>query len=66
MLRKMGMAFWVVAVTWLLGAPAASSASTRPDPDEQRGCCSHHHGVCGCSGGRTVCCDDTFSPSCTC
>ena len=32
-----------------------------------RGCCSHHGGVCGCSsGGRSVCCDGTYSPSCTC
>lgn len=34
--------------------------------DLQQGCCSWHGGVCGCSGGRTFCCDDTFSPSCTC
>jgi hypothetical protein len=32
----------------------------------QRGCCSHHGGVCGCKGGRKVCCDKTFSPTCTC
>ena len=31
-----------------------------------RGCCSHHGGVCGCFGGRTKCCDGTFSPSCQC
>lgn len=31
-----------------------------------RGCCSHHGGVCGCSGGRSKCCDGTFSPSCQC
>lgn len=30
------------------------------------GCCSHHQGVCGCSNGRTTCCDGTTSPSCTC
>lgn len=38
-------------------------------PSEQiarRGCCSHHSGVCNCSGGRIVCCDGSFSPSCTC
>jgi len=34
--------------------------------EAQRGCCSHHDGVCGCSGGRQLCCDDTLSPSCTC
>ncbi|MDD3020692.1 MAG: hypothetical protein PHX61_06895 [Alphaproteobacteria bacterium] len=33
----------------------------------QRGCCSHHNGVCGClSGGRVQCCDGTLSPSCGC
>lgn len=30
------------------------------------GCCSWHGGVCDCVGGRVVCCDGTFSPSCTC
>ncbi len=32
----------------------------------QRGCCSHHGGVCGCSNGRQKCCDGTLSPSCQC
>lgn len=32
----------------------------------QRGCCSHHGGVCGCSGGRAQCCDGALSPSCGC
>jgi hypothetical protein len=32
----------------------------------QSGCCSYHGGVCGCSGGRAVCCDGAFSPSCGC
>lgn len=32
----------------------------------QRGCCSHHQGVCGCSNGRDQCCDGVLSPSCTC
>lgn len=32
----------------------------------KQGCCSWHGGVCGCSNGRTVCCDGTYSPSCTC
>lgn len=30
------------------------------------GCCSWHGGVCDCVRGRVVCCDGTFSPSCTC
>ena len=32
----------------------------------QRGCCSWHRGVCGCSGTHIVCCDGSFSPSCGC
>lgn len=32
----------------------------------QSGCCSWHGGVCGCSGGSVVCCDNTYSPSCSC
>jgi len=34
----------------------------------RRGCCSHHGGVCGCDKekNRIVCCDGTYSPSCTC
>lgn len=33
----------------------------------QRGCCSHHGGVSGCSStGRQICNDGTLSPSCTC
>lgn len=32
----------------------------------RRGCCSWHGGVCGCRGGRAVCCDNTLSPSCGC
>ncbi len=30
------------------------------------GCCSWHEGVCGCSSGRTVCCDGSYSPTCGC
>lgn len=33
---------------------------------QQSGCCSWHNGVCGCSGGRAVCCDGSYSPSCGC
>ena len=32
----------------------------------QRGCCSWHGGVCGCKGGRAVCCDGKLSPTCGC
>lgn len=35
--------------------------------EAQRGCCSHHGGVAGCSSsGRQVCNDGTLSSSCTC
>ena len=33
---------------------------------QRRGCCSWHGGVAGCSSGRIVCSDGTYSPSCTC
>lgn len=36
------------------------------DIKQRRGCCSHHGGVCGCSHGRAVCCDGSYSPSCGC
>lgn len=36
------------------------------DIELQRGCCSHHSGVCGCQNGRTICCDGALSPSCKC
>lgn len=33
----------------------------------QKGCCSHHGGVSGCSySGRIICNDGTYSKSCTC
>lgn len=35
--------------------------------DAQKGCCSHHGGVSGCSSsGRQICKDGTLSPSCRC
>jgi hypothetical protein len=33
---------------------------------ERRGCCSWHGGVCGCQGGRVLCCDGTLSRTCRC
>lgn len=45
---------------------AGRSISSEPGKAEQRGCCSHHGGVCGCSFGRAVCCDGNLSPSCGC
>lgn len=34
--------------------------------DARRGCCSHHHGVCGCKDHTVICCDREASPTCTC
>lgn len=41
------------------------SIKSRQEP-QRRGCCSWHGGVCGCSSGRAVCCDGSYSPSCGC
>lgn len=46
-----------------------SCQKDKPETKEetaQSGCCSWHGGVCGCSGGRKVCCDGSLSPSCGC
>lgn len=51
----------------LKGKPAVDCKDTK---DKQllakRGCCSWHGGVCDCKNGRVVCCDGSYSPSCTC
>ena len=43
-----------------------AKASDDENIARRRGCCSRHGGVCGCQNGRVVCCDGTYSPSCTC
>lgn len=44
-----------------------SMFASNPNVDvEQRGCCSHHGGVAGCTNGRVVCNDGSYSPTCTC
>jgi hypothetical protein len=59
---------------WIAGAMAAltvyalvpvAGAEDFGEP-ERRGCCSHHHGVCGCEGGQAKCCDGELSPTCDC
>ena len=55
---------FVVFAIMVLSAGAAFSLMS--DIKQRRGCSSHHGGVCGCSSGRAVCCDGTFSPSCGC
>lgn len=54
----------IVGAVSLPGNDPASRAAA--EEAERSGCCSWHSGVCGCSGGRVVCCDGVLSPSCTC
>jgi hypothetical protein len=32
----------------------------------QLACCQKNKGICGCRAGKIVCCDKSFSPTCTC
>ena len=42
-------------------------ASGDKEAISRSGCCSWHQGVCDCgANGRVICCDGTYSPSCTC
>ncbi len=59
-MKKMFVVFAIMALS------AGAAFSLMSDIKQRRGCCSHHGGVCGCSSGRAVCCDGTFSPSCGC
>src|SRR5262245_591930 len=43
-----------------------TSQKESDDKIYRSGCCSWHQGVCGCSDGRTVCCDGELSPTCEC
>ncbi len=63
-LVSLGMA---VAV-WLAVAPVGGAGGGPVDDPlvEARGCCSRHHGVCGCSDHVVVCCDKALSHRCTC
>ncbi|WP_026841859.1 hypothetical protein [Citrifermentans bremense] len=57
-----------VAITVVTPDKTEICKATSAEKDEvgRRGCCSWHGGVCGCSGGTVVCCDGSYSPSCTC
>jgi hypothetical protein len=55
-----------MAAPVVLPVPGDSIEPAADESSGKRGCCSHHHGVCGCKDGRVVCCDKTLSPSCTC
>ena len=63
---SMGHQFFGLMNQNLLKSSQPFELCSASDSVERRGCCSHHDGVCGCSGGRAVCCDGSFSPSCGC
>jgi hypothetical protein len=46
------------------GAVRADTAGARLA--QQPACCKANKGVCGCRAGKIVCCDKTFSDTCTC
>ena len=56
----------VVGALLLVLTSGAAVQPTASRELEKGGCCSWHGGVCGCEGGRAVCCDGTLSPSCGC
>ncbi len=62
-MRKIG-SIALFALTALAFFPVGPAGAL--EEAEKRGCCSHHQGVCGCSSGRTTCCDGTTSPTCQC
>jgi hypothetical protein len=64
--RMTGVALGVTMGVLLVGQTSVLPAPDAPDGMEKRGCCSHHHGVCGCQGQQAMCCDGTPSPSCGC
>jgi hypothetical protein len=57
--------FFVLVIISALFLPVFFTLHSR-HINERAGCCSHHGGVCGCSGSRAMCCDGTLSPSCRC
>ena len=42
-----------------------SKGATREMLAQQK-CCEKNKGVCGCRAGKIVCCDKSFSTTCTC
>jgi hypothetical protein len=46
-------------------AVSVTSAATG-ETVAQQACCKANKGVCGCRAGKIVCCDKTFSDTCTC
>ena len=64
MKRALAVGVLVSALAFVAGF--SSWRAPAPEPVEHSGCCSHHDGVCGCSGGHAKCCDGALSPSCGC
>ena len=46
--------------------PVSVTSAVAGETVAQKDCCKGHKGVCGCRAGKIVCCDKTFSDSCTC
>jgi hypothetical protein len=47
----------LVGVVAVVGALFVGLGAAPSESPPERGCCSHHQGVCGCSGQRAMCCD---------
>lgn len=45
---------------------AAQTGAASDRLAQQEACCKGQKGVCGCRAGKIVCCDKTFSDTCTC
>jgi hypothetical protein len=45
---------------------AAQTGTAADRLAQQPACCKANKGVCGCRAGKIVCCDKTFSDTCTC
>jgi hypothetical protein len=66
MMRMIVSGVFFIALAFVTLPTSASTPVGDDDGADKRGCCSHHRGVCGCTGGHTTCCDGTQSPTCTC
>lgn len=62
------ISFESVALVAISGSKVSENNPSHSPQEKanQKGCCSWHGGVCGCRGGRALCCDGTLSPTCRC
>jgi hypothetical protein len=44
----------------------SATSSAAGETVAQQACCKANKGVCGCRAGKILCCDKTFSDTCTC